>query len=78
MTKRLLSLLLLFISFVASAQESVESQPQMADKFRDDGKIYVVITVISIIFISIVVFLIALERKVKKLEQQIETKNDQH
>lgn len=76
MTKNLLSLLLLFISFIASAQESVESQPQMADKFREDGKIYVVVTVIGIIFISIVVFLITLERKLKKLEQQIETKGN--
>ena len=46
----------------------------MADAFRADGKIYIVISVIAIIFLSIVVFLIAIERKLKKLENQIERK----
>lgn len=74
MTKKILILVSLFISLVSSAQETIVDGPQMADAFRADGKIYIVISVIAIIFLSIVVFLIAIERKLKKLENQIEHK----
>lgn len=69
MNKRsLLFLLLTLSSFIASAQDN---GPQMADGMRADGKIYVVIGVLSIIFISIVVFLVVQERKISRLEKQI-------
>lgn len=74
MTKKILILVSFFISLVSSAQETIVDGPQMADAFRADGKIYIVISVIAIIFLSIVVFLIAIERKLKKLENQIERK----
>ena len=70
MIKRILSLVFFLSALGTSAQETVTS-PQMADTFRSEGKIYVVITVIGIIFTALVVFLIAIERKVKKLENQI-------
>ena len=68
MIKRILSLILLFTSLFASAQSA---EPQMADTFRQDGKIYVVITVLGIIFAALVIYLIVLDRKVKKLEEKI-------
>jgi len=74
MTKKILILVSFFISLVSSAQGTIVDGPQMADAFRADGKIYIVISVIAIIFLSIVVFLIAIERKLKKLENQIERK----
>ena len=70
MIKRILSLVFLFTALFSSAQETVAA-PQMADTFRSEGKIYVVIAVIAMIFIALVIFLITLERKVKKLEKQI-------
>jgi uncharacterized transporter YbjL len=69
MIKKVLSFLFVAIAFIANAQES---GPQMADTFREDGKIYVVISVLAIIFLSIVLFLIYLERKIKKLEDKIQ------
>ncbi len=72
--KKLFSLLFLFSALLSMASEPAAlyaAQPQMADAFRSEGKIYVVITVISIIFLCIVLFLVYLERKLKKLEQQI-------
>ena len=57
MIKKVFSLLFLLSAFFASAQDNI-SAPQMADAFRNDGKIWVVITVIGIIFISLVIFLI--------------------
>ena len=46
-------------------------QNNMNDYMRQTGKIYVVFGVILIIFIGIVIFLIRLERKIKKLENKI-------
>ena len=73
MIKKILSLVFLLSAVFSSAQVEV-SGPQMADTFRSDGKIYVVITVIAMIFAALVIFLIALERKVNKLEKQINKK----
>ena len=47
------------------------AQNNMNDYMRQTGKIYVVFGVILIIFIGIVIFLIRLERKIKKLENKI-------
>ena len=73
MIKRILSLVFLFCALITSAQETIVA-PQMADSFRSEGKIYVVITVIGMIFIALVVFLIMIERKVSKIEKQINNK----
>lgn len=73
MIKRLFTFLFATISLFASAQENTTSA-QMADAFRQDGKIYVVITVIGIVLLSIVGFLIYIERKLKKLENEVNKK----
>jgi len=59
------TLLLCLFSLTASAQFG---EP---DFFRSIGKIYVVVAVIIAIFIGIVIFLIYLDRKLTKLENQI-------
>ncbi len=69
MIKKITTLLFMCIAFITQAQTTTE--PRMADAFRQDGKIYVVITVIAMIFIAIVAFLIYLERKLKKLEDTL-------
>ena len=48
-------LILISASFVAKAQDSTV---QMADTLRSNGKIFVVVGVLAIIFTGIVVFLI--------------------
>lgn len=73
MIKRILSLVFLLTTLFSSAQQTVAA-PEMADTFRSDGKIYVVITVIGMIFVALVIFLMVLERKVSKLEKQINNK----
>lgn len=71
MTKIFVFFLMLLTSLGARAQE-MSTEPQMADAFRQDGKIYVVIGVIAIIFISIVVLLIYQEKKISRLEKHVE------
>ncbi|MCW3076222.1 MAG: hypothetical protein JWO32_831, partial [Bacteroidetes bacterium] len=49
------------------------AEPQMADTFRQEGKIYVVITVIAMVFTALVIFLVILDRKIKKLEEKFKS-----
>lgn len=59
----------LFFSLAGIAQE-VAAPVEMADTFRSEGKIYVVIAVLSIIFICLTGYLIRLDLKLKKLENK--------
>lgn len=43
----------------------------MADQMRSDGKIWVVIAVITVMFIGLLGYLISLDRKITKLEKQV-------
>ena len=67
MKANVFSLLFILISFLANAQAEIE----MADQFRADGKIYVVIAVISIILAGFFVYLFRLDRKVTNLENRL-------
>jgi len=59
----------LLIPFLGTAQE-IASEPQMADTFRSEGKIYVVIAVLAIVFLCLVGYLIYIDIKLKKLENE--------
>ncbi len=65
--KALFVLLFSLVSFVASAQAN---DIEMADKFRADGKIYVVIAVVSVVLIGLFAYLFRLERKISELEKR--------
>jgi hypothetical protein len=71
MSKRILTFTLMIFASLVRAQMPERDEPAMADSFRSDGKIYVVIAVIATIFAAILVFLIYLERRLKKAEDQI-------
>jgi hypothetical protein len=49
-------------------------QVEMADQFRADGKIYIVIAIILIILAGIFIVLIKLDKKTKRLEKEIKEK----
>jgi CcmD family protein len=64
----LLALILLSAnSFAQDAQAPVE----MATGLYQSGKIYVVVTVLSVIMMGIFGYLIMLDRKISKLEKEI-------
>lgn len=67
MTKKIFFTL---ISSIFAWMNSSAQEPQMADLFRKEGKIYVVIGVILIIFAGLVAFLVYLDRKLNKLEKK--------
>ncbi len=63
--------LLLIIAF-SSLYFSARAEGQVIhDFFRSQGKIYVVVAVIIVLFIGIVAYLISLDRKLSKIENRI-------
>lgn len=73
MIKKLSLLIFLFLTKVIFSQD-VSNGPEMADTWRNDGKIYVVIGVMSVIFGCVIIYLAIIERKLKKLEEEIKEK----
>lgn len=69
MINKLLLFIFLFTSLFVNAQE-----PSMADGMRAEGKIYVVIAVMVTVFVCITAYLIVIDRKVKKLEEELKNK----
>ncbi|MFC5270512.1 CcmD family protein [Adhaeribacter terreus] len=43
---------------------------EMADKLRADGKIYVVVAVLTVMLIGLLIFLFMIDRKIGRLERQ--------
>jgi uncharacterized membrane protein YqgA involved in biofilm formation len=71
--KNILGAALLLISLSSQAQSEVE----MADGMRAEGKIYVVVAIILIVLGGLVAYLALLDRKVKKLENLLTDKKPQ-
>lgn len=74
MNKKVRSLMILLgcwlLSLPVMAQDSTSNKPvEMASKFRADGKIYVVITVLLIILFGLFLYVIRLDRKINRLEK---------
>jgi CcmD family protein len=57
-----------FISQLATAQ------PEMADTMRSEGKIYVVVAILLIIFGGLIGYLVMLDRKVTRIEKKLTEK----
>ena len=65
-----LTMVLLFISILANAQQQNTEKGPVNEFFRSNDKIYVIVGVLVIIFLGIVLFLINLDRKIGKLEEK--------
>lgn len=63
-------LLAVTLSLSVNAQSDVE----MADTMRSEGKIYVVVSIILIVLAGLIAYLFIMDRKVKKLEDQLTEK----
>ena len=64
------ALVLTVLSRTAYAQNA-----EMADAFRAEGKIYVVVAIILIVLTGLILYLFLLDRKMNKLERMIRSKN---
>ncbi|MBU2916064.1 CcmD family protein [Reichenbachiella agariperforans] len=84
--KKLLFVLLFTLSLQATAQDEkyqvtegdyTNQRVEMADTMRQSGKIYVVVAVVMTIFAGMVIYLVRLDKKVTKLEDELtEAKQD--
>lgn len=81
----LLLLLVACVSYTVRAKEAVHvQQPQdyqnkqfdMADKMRQDGKIWVVVGTIVIVVSGFFLYLFFSERKISRLEKQLKNRED--
>lgn len=68
--KTLIKYLFLFIA-LALAQEAFAQNAEMADAFRAEGKIYVVVAVVLTVLVGLFAYLFMLDRKITKLERMI-------
>jgi CcmD family protein len=68
MKNKLLSFLFIsiFLPLISNAQDI-----EMADSFRSEGKIYVVIAVMAIILAGIFVYLFTIGNKISRLEKKL-------
>lgn len=66
----LLALLLPALRVAAQATAPAD-QPEMADTLRQNGKIYVVVAVITVVLAGLLFFLISLDRKLTRLEKEV-------
>jgi hypothetical protein len=68
MLKRFLAFIFILLSQFQLLQ--AQADVEMADAFRREGKIYVVVGILSIVFLGIIFFLVRLERRIKNLENK--------
>ena len=47
---------------------------EMADTMRSEGKIYVVVALLIVIFVGLAVYLVSIDRKVSSLEKKLPPK----
>jgi hypothetical protein len=66
--------LLIFI-FACTTTLASAQDVEMADTFRSEGKIYVVVAIVLIVLTGLIAFLFLLDRKLTRLEKMMETKN---
>ena len=68
-----LNLLLIFLILVLSDTQvfaqDVGENIEMADSLRESGKIYVVVAVLSVIFLGLSVFLFTMDRRIRNIEK---------
>ncbi len=70
MRSKLKYLLSFLVLLVANSLIAQGPNAEMADVMRADGKIYVVVLVLGIIFTGIVAYLILIDRKLNRLEKE--------
>jgi CcmD family protein len=66
--KQLATLLVILITTISTA---LAQEPEMADTMRSNGLIYVVVGVLSIVFLGIVIYLVRLDKKATALENEL-------
>jgi K+-transporting ATPase A subunit len=71
---KLVKYLFAFALMVLAAYNTQAQDAEMADTMRSEGKIYVVVAIVMVILLSLIAYLISLDRKVSGLEKRLPKK----
>ena len=66
--------LLLCLAFVLIAIPGFSQGAEMADTMRSEGKIYVVVSIMTVVLVGLVAYLIYIDRKTTRLEKKFDEK----
>jgi len=55
-----------------ATEEPARQAVSMADQMREEGKIYVVVAVVVILFLGFMIYLLRTDKKIKHLEREVE------
>jgi len=69
--KKFILTLSLILSFTLSSLAQNSNGVEMADALRSSGKIYIVVLVISVVFIGLAIYLFTIDSRLKKIEKQM-------
>lgn len=77
--KQILAIFLLTLSLTVAGQDQIEitekdygnMEVEMADDFRKEGKIYVLVSIIGVIMAGLLVYVVVIDRRITKLEKEV-------
>jgi len=67
--------ILLFVLLLITSLSFGQSDIEMADVMRSNGKIYVVVAVAAVVMLGIIIYLITIDRKVSAIEKKLKLKD---
>jgi len=69
---KLKNLVTIFFALMMSACAFAQNgdKVEMADTMRSNGRIYVVVAVVTLILIGLLLYLVRLEKKIRKIEKE--------
>jgi hypothetical protein len=67
--------ILLFVLMLMTSFSFGQSDIEMADVMRSNGKIYVVVAVAAVVMLGLIVYLITIDRKLSAIEKKLKLKD---
>ena len=58
-------------SYQVTEESYEDTTVEMADLMRSNGKIYVVVGIIIVIFLGIIFYMVSIDRKISKIEREV-------
>lgn len=71
MKKIITAFLFCLVTAIVQAQDTLNTETEMADLMRSNGKIYVVIAVMLTILFGLIIYLVRLDKKITRLEKDM-------
>ena len=64
----------LFLLSICSFSQPAEASVEMADTFYTEGKVFVVVLVVSVVVLGILFYLFLLDKKLSRMEKELNNK----